>query len=298
MSHNHGHSAGTNLKIAFLLNLAFTIVEIFGGFWTNSIAILSDALHDAGDSLSLGIAWYLQNLSQKSATSKLTYGYRRFSTLGALITGIVLAGGLLVIIYHALSRLQNPEPVRADGMLFLAIVGIAFNGFAAWKLHGGHSLNEKVASWHLFEDTLGWAAVLLGSIAILIWNIPIIDPLLSIGISSFILWNLFKNMKQVFAVLLQYSPENFTPDDFDRFAKTLPNVIKTHHTHTWTLDAERHVLSTHLVMDESTTRQQIVQTKHKIRQHLTNHNFHHTSIEVELHHEPCLIPNHKHNPNA
>ncbi|HSI62762.1 MAG TPA: cation diffusion facilitator family transporter, partial [Candidatus Saccharimonadia bacterium] len=177
-SHAHAHGTGGNLRVAFLLNLAFTGIEIAGGLWTNSIAILSDALHDAGDCLTLGLALYLQRVSARNADARFTYGYRRFSSLGALISGVLLSVGVGYMGWQAVHRLGNPEPVHASGMMILAVVGVLFNGLAAWKLRHSHSLNEKVAGWHLVEDTLGWIAVLIGRGSMSAWHLPIIDPLL------------------------------------------------------------------------------------------------------------------------
>ena len=156
---------------------------------------MTDALHDGSDCLSLGLAWYLQRLAGRHPDAKFTYGYRRLTSLGALVTGLVLTAGLAVIGWNAIQRLRQPEEVKVPGMLAIAVVGIFLNGAAAWKLHGGHSLNEKVASWHLLEDTLGWAAVLLGSAVILVWHLPVIDPLIALLISAFVLWNVYRNLK-------------------------------------------------------------------------------------------------------
>lgn len=289
---SHGSQAGRNLLVAFLLNLSFTLIEIAGGFWTNSIAILSDALHDAGDSFSLGLAWYLQRLSTREPDPKFTYGYRRLSTLGALITGVVLIVGLAMIVQSALARLWQPAEVHAPGMLFLAVVGIAFNGAAAWRLRGGRSLNESVASWHLLEDTLGWVAVLAGSAVMLVWKLPIIDPLLSLGISLFVLWNVLKNLRPVLSVFLQRAPYHFDREAFDRELTALPGVVSAHHTHTWTLDGDSHVFSTHLVMVRETTREQIVETKRRVHQMLRQQHFAHITIEVELLGEHCAAAEH------
>src|SRR5690606_7238014 len=148
--------SGKNLKLAFFLNLGFTIFEIIGGFYVNSVAIISDALHDLGDSLSLGTAWYLQKKSHQGKDSRFSFGYKRFSLLGALINSLVLIGGSIFVIYQAVLRIIEPEASDAQGMIIFAIVGVAVNGFAAYKLSGGTSMNEKVVSWHLLEDVLGW----------------------------------------------------------------------------------------------------------------------------------------------
>lgn len=290
MSHSHHQpDSGSGLKIAFFLNAGFTVLEIFGGLWTNSIAIVTDALHDSGDCLALGLAWYLQRLSAKGPDAKFTYGYGRFSTLGALITGLVLVVGLSFVCWSAIERLRHPEEVKAFGMLGLALLGILFNGAAAWKLRDGHSLNEKVASWHLLEDTLGWGAVLIGSAAMMVWNLPIIDPLLSLLISVFILWNVFGNLRKVLSVLLQQAPASFDRAAFDASIANVPGVISSHHTHTWTLDGETHVLSMHLVMARDSQRDQVVAAKKRVHELLRQQDFEHVSIEVELEGESCSL---------
>jgi cobalt-zinc-cadmium efflux system protein len=154
-SHHHiHHQSGRNLKIAFFLNLGFTVLEVIGGFFVNSVAILSDALHDLGDSLSLGISWYLNKKAQKEAINKFTFGYSRFSLLGALINSLVLIGGSIYIIIEAVGRILDPQHSDAQGMIVFAIVGIAINGYAAWKLSSGKTLNERVVSWHLMEENI------------------------------------------------------------------------------------------------------------------------------------------------
>lgn len=286
MAHSHQHAA-RNLAVAFLVNLAFVLIEIAGGLWTNSVAILTDALHDAGDGLSLGIAWYLQRLSARQADARFTYGYRRFSSLGALTTGVVLLVGLVVVVWGAAGRLQDPQPVYAPGMLGLAVLGIAMNGGAAWLLSGGTSLNEKVASWHLLEDTLGWIAVLIGSAVMMVTDNYLIDPLLAIGIACFVLWNVARNLYQVALVFLQHAPSEFDAKALDELFAEIPGVIATHHTHTWTLDGERHVFSTHLVMQAGTGREEIVAAKQQVHELLRSQQFDHVTIEVELVGEQC-----------
>jgi cobalt-zinc-cadmium efflux system protein len=275
------------LGVAFALNLAFTIIEIIGGLLTNSVAILSDAVHDAGDSLSLGLAWYLQRIANRESDTNFTYGYRRFSSLGALITGVLLVVGLGFVLVNAIPRLRNPEPVHGAGMMGIAVVGIIFNGAAALRLRGGSSLNERVASWHLLEDVLGWAAVLVGSVIVLIWNLPIVDPILSILISAFVLWNVLKNLRKVSAVFLQRVPDGFNTDEFIRSVQALPKVKDVHHTHVWTLDGEHHVLTTHIVVDQSTTRKEVAEIKCQVMQIVSPDEFEHVTIDVEIEGEPC-----------
>ena len=286
-SHEHRHSGNTSLRTAFLLNLTFTVLEVIGGIWTNSVAIQSDAVHDAGDCLTLALAWALQRWADRAPDAKFTYGYRRLSALGALITGLVLAAGLGFIAWEAVGRLRNPQEVKSLGVLVLAVLGIGFNGAAVLKLRGGRSLNERVASWHLLEDTLGWVAVLIGAGIMLIWDVPIVDPILSLLIAAFVLWNVVRNLRKVGLVFLQAAPPGFEPAEFDRRLAALPGVVSSHHTHSWTLDGDHHVFSTHVVMARRTDRDTIISMKQKAREMLRGHEFVHVTMEVELEGEPC-----------
>lgn len=280
-AHAHGGSSG-NLKAAFLLNLAFTIIEVIGGLWTNSIAILSDAVHDLGDSISLGLAWRLDRLSQRGRTPRDTYGYRRYSLLGGLITAAVLIVGISFVLWSAVGRLVDPQPVNAPGMMALALIGIAFNGAAVLRVRKGSSLTEKVVSWHLLEDTLGWVAVLIGAGAMAIWDLPILDPLLSIGISLFVLWNVLRTLRKFVGIFLQRTPSGFGLEEFEAAARAIPGVSGVAHTHSWSIDGDSHVLTTHLTMPAGTAREQVARAKQAVRDLLDAHAFEHVTVEVEL----------------
>jgi cobalt-zinc-cadmium efflux system protein len=288
MAHDHDHRSEANLKIAFLLNAAFTVIEVAGGIWTNSIAILTDALHDAGDSLSLGLAWYFERISHRGRTPLHSYGFRRYRLLGGLITGLTLIFGMAFILWHAFGRLLSPEPVNAPGMILLGVVGIVFNGAALLRVKTGASLTERLVSWHLIEDILGWLAVLVGAAAMNIWDLPILDPILSIMISAFVLWNVGRNLKQVMGVFLQTTPASFDLNGFEREIASIDGVVSSHHTHTWSLDGESHILTMHLVMAAGTDREAILAAKRQVRELLDPGGFKHVTIDVELEGEKCL----------
>ncbi|MGJ8641855.1 MAG: cation diffusion facilitator family transporter [Luteolibacter sp.] len=288
MSGDHGHHGSEgNLKVAFFLNFGFTLLEIAGGIWTNSIAILSDALHDAGDTASLGLAWYFERLSSKEKTATHTFGYKRYRLLGGLITALVLIVGLCFVLWHAVQRILSPEPVNAPGMMALAAVGIAVNGAAVLRVRKGSSMTEKIVSWHLLEDTLGWVAVLIGAGVMAIWDLPVIDPLLSVGISVFILWNVFRNLIKVVKVFLQTAPDSFDAKAFADKAAAFPKVHGIHHLHVWSLDGESHVLSAHVVMEKDASRDEILEVKRLIRTELDPEDFTHLTIEIEIVGEEC-----------
>src|SRR6476661_4167375 len=233
----HTHPVVNNLKIAFILNFGFTIIELIGGLYTNSIAILSDAVHDFGDSIAIGLSLFHEKYSKKGRTEKYTYGYNRFSPLAALITAILLILASVLIMYGAIPRFFEPQPVKVNGMLWMAIAGIAFNGLAVLRLSNKErSHNQRAVMLHLLEDVFGWIAVLVGSVIIYYTKWYWIDPLLSVGISLFILFNAAKNLKAVITLFLQTSPEHLIQQEVIANLNSIPGVINVHDFHSWALD--------------------------------------------------------------
>lgn len=289
MAHNHDHGT-KNLGLAFFLNVSFTIIEIIGGLLTNSVAILSDALHDLGDSLSLGISWYLGIRSRKKANHKFTFGYERLSVLGALINSVILIVGSVFVVIEAVKRLYTPEVSDAQGMFYLAIAGVIVNGFAAYKVSSGKSLNEKVIHWHLLEDVFGWVAVLIVSIVLLFRDVPWLDPALSIILTLFILYHVVKRLKETLYVFLQRTPDDVNLGEIKTKILATPNVASMHHTHLWSLDGEHHVFSTHLKLKNISSLKEISQLKIEIKEMLrSEYEFSHYTIETELEDEDCDI---------
>lgn len=288
MAHDHHHTT-ENIGLAFWLNLIFTLLEIVGGVWTNSTAILSDAVHDLGDSFSLGMAWLLERRAQKGSDAAFSYGYGRLSLLAALLNTIVLITGSLLVLARAVPRLLNPEPTNAQGMFWFAIVGILVNGLAAWRLRGEAGLNARVVSWHMIEDVLGWVAVLVVSIVLFFTQAYILDPLLSILITLYVLVNVVRNLRKTGVLFLQGVPDDVNVADLERQILGLSQVESVHHIHTWSLDGEHHVFSAHLVVDNATTRSEAIDLKQQIRAMLGDHEFAHTAIEIEYADEDCLM---------
>lgn len=284
--HSHHHSEG-NVKVAFFLNLAFTIIEIVGGLYTNSLAILSDALHDLGDSLSLGLSWYFQKLSKKGRTKTFSYGYKRFSLLGAVINSVVLIVGSIIILTKAIPGLFNPSEADAQGMMYLAILGIIVNGAAVFKLRKGESLNEKVVSLHLLEDVLGWAAILVGSIIMKYVNAPIIDPLLSVLISIFVLYNVYKNLKKSLLIILQGIPEDVDMDEIRQKLKGISEITDLHDCHVWSMDGNYSILTLHLQLDRDYKLSEQARLKNKVTAILKDESINHITIEFEGNNENC-----------
>jgi len=285
--HHHHHSSSGRLGLAFGLNLAFTIIEFIGGALTNSMAIMADAIHDLGDTLAIGLGWTLDHVGKKEADDGFTYGYHRLSLLGALINGAILIIGSLWILTEALPRLINPQMPDAVGMIWLAMLGVTVNGFAAYNLSGGKTLNEKVLNWHLLEDVLGWVAVLIVSIVLLFVEWPILDPILSIAFTLFILVNVLQRVTQTIRLFLQAAPDNRIAEETRGKLQALEHVEEIHHLHVWSLDGERHVLSAHLLLDKPISSDTQIEVKIAVKKALEEYDFAHTTIELEQRAETC-----------
>ena len=288
-SHSHHDHIGKSNRIGwtFLLNVSFTIIEFIGGFLTNSTAIMADAIHDLGDSLSIGFAWILSHYSEKQASPIYSYGYKRLSLLGALINSVVLIAGSIFVLTESIPRLSDPQMPIVEGMLGLALLGVAVNGFAVYKLSAGKTLNEKVLTWHLLEDVLGWVAVLIVSIILFFVDWPILDPLLSIAFTLFILFNVVKSLKSTVALFLQAIPDKVVQAKIIEVLTSKLEVKDVHHIHFWSLDGESHVLTAHIALNEQYDVPTIHALKKSIANELVPFKLSHTTLEIEFSNEEC-----------
>jgi len=287
--HHHDHTDVKNIKAAFFLNIGFTLLEIVGGIFTNSIAILSDAIHDLGDSLSLGLAWYFQKVAKKGSDTTYSYGYKRFSLLGAVINSIVLVTGSILILTVAIPRIFHPEATKTEGMFFLAIVGVLVNGAAVFRLKKGNSINEKVVSLHMLEDVLGWAAILVGSVIMHFFDAPILDPIMSIGIACFVLFNVFKNIRQSLRIILQGIPMEVNITNISEHLQQFDGVNNVHDLHVWSVDGNYNVLTVHIVLNSKLEMEKLAELKAEIRDSLKEKGIQHATIEFETADESCCF---------
>jgi cobalt-zinc-cadmium efflux system protein len=271
----------------FLLNFGFTIIEFIGGLLTNSTAIMADAVHDLGDSLSLGSAWLLSRWGQKTANNEFTYGYRRLTLFGAFLNSIVLIAGFIWVLTQAIPRLSDPVMPVTEGMLALAILGVTINGLAAYRISKGSTMNEKVLNWHLLEDVLGWVAVLLVSVILQFVDWPILDPLLSVGFTLFILVNVIRNLWATGKIFLQAVPDKTLHDEIRHKLLNIDGISDIHHQHLWSLDGEQHVLTAHLVIEGSLENGRYNSIKDSVAETLKPFSLAHTTIEIELKQEYC-----------
>ena len=289
--HHHHHaseqSSEKRIALAFFLNLFFSIIEFIGGILTQSTAIMADAVHDLGDSLSIGTAWVLQRLGRRSANYTFTYGYRRLSLLGAALNGLILLAGSAWVLSEAFNRLNNPIMPVTEGMFLLAILGVCVNGYAAYRLSKGKTLNERVLNWHLIEDVLGWCAVLILSIVLHFFHWPILDPLLSIAFTLFILVNVARMLWSTAKLFFQAVPDTQLLHDVRQTLLSLPGTQAVHHLHLWSLDGEKHVLTAHIVVQADTSITDYQNIKADLKIALAQFNLSHTTIEIELSQENC-----------
>lgn len=288
--HHHGHEENgspRNIVVAFWLNTGFAVLEIAGGIYTNSMAILADAVHDFGDSLSLGLAYYFQKKSRQKKDQLYTYGYQRFSLLGAFVNSIILIVSSVFIIRESVMRFFEPEPPDAKGMVVLAIIGLAVNGYALLRLQKGKSINEKVVALHFVEDVLGWFAVLVGSIIMLFVHAPVIDPILSLLIALYILYNVFKNLKSTFRILLQRRPDAVDEEVIRKSVLSVRGVKDLHDLRFWTMDGQYNVMTLHVVVDQSQSIDERERIKQEVKHNLEHLEFRHTTVEIESEDANC-----------
>ena len=271
-----------NILIAFILNLAFSIFELFGGLYTGSVAIMSDAVHDIGDAASIGFSFFLEKKSKKQPDEKYTYGYSRYSVIGSVITTLILLVGSAFVIINAIGRIISPAEINYDGMIIFAIVGVCVNLFAAFFTREGGSLNQKAVNLHMIEDVLGWIVVLIGAIVMRFTDVTILDPLMSIGVAVFILINAVKGLGEALDLFLEKTPHGIEIDEICEHIREIEGVIDVHHVHVWSMDGQNNYATMHVVASGHAH-----DVKDKVREELREHGIGHATLELEEEGEHC-----------
>lgn len=271
-----------NILAAFLLNFGFAIFEFIGGIFTGSIAIISDAVHDIGDAASIAISYFLERKSKKQPDDKFTYGYARYSVIGSVITTMILLVGSAMVIYNAVVRIITPQPIHYDGMILFAIVGVCVNLAAAYFTHGEGSLNQKAVNLHMLEDVLGWAVVLIGAVVMRFTDWALIDPVMSVGVAGFILYNAVGNLKEAVDLFLEKTPHGITVAEIKEHVQQIDGVLDAHHIHVWSMDGQTSYATMHIVTNGDTH-----QIKDAIRHELAEHGIIHVTLELEHEGEHC-----------
>ena len=271
-----------NILVAFLLNLAFSVFEFFGGIFTGSVAIISDAVHDIGDAASIGISYFLEKKSKREPDEKYTYGYARFSVVGGVITTFILLFGSVAVIYNAILRIITPTEINYNGMMIFAVVGVIVNLAAAFFTHGEGSFGQKAVNLHMLEDVLGWLVVLVGAIVMKFTDFALIDPIMSIGVAVFILVNAVKNLFEVVSLFLERVPEGVTIDAIREHVRGVDGVLDVHHIHVWSMDGRSNYATMHIVVSGDTHK-----VKDAVRAELREHGISHVTLETEAEGEHC-----------
>lgn len=271
-----------NILIAFILNFAFSVFEIFGGIFTGSVAILSDAVHDIGDAASIGISYFLEKKSKRKPDENYTYGYARYSVTGSVITTLILLFGSVAVIYNAIGRIINPIEINYGGMIIFAVIGVAVNVCAAFFTREAGSMNQKAVNLHMLEDALGWVVVLIGAVVMRFTDFYIIDPIMSIGVAIFILVNAVRNLKEALELFLEKTPHGISVSEIKEYIEKIEGVKEVHHIHIWSMDGQNNFATMHVVTDGDSH-----EVKHLVREELKEHGISHTTLELENTDEHC-----------
>lgn len=286
--HHHHHGQAKNIGYAVLLNLAFTIVELVGGVLTNSVAVISDAIHDLGDTVILSFSYFAEKYAgKKSGDDSYTYGLSRLPLLSAFLSSLVLVVGSVFVLMAAIPRLSNPVEPNALGMAALAIPGIAINTAALFRLKKNEGLNSKILWVHFLEDALGWVAILAASIVMHFVYIPILDPLLSIVITLYILARVLPSLKKSVLLFIQTAPEDIDVEEIRRQIESLPEIQEVCDFHIWSLDSVHHVFTTHICLKGKPGKADEIAVKAKVREILKERGRFHSTIEIEFEGEEC-----------
>lgn len=265
-----------NILIAFILNLSFSIFEILGGIFTGSVAILSDALHDMGDAMSIGVSFFLEKKSRKKADCRYTFGYGRYSVLASVITTVILIFGSCVVVFNAVQRMITAVPLNYDGMIMFAMVGVLVNSLAVFFTHKEDSLNQKAVNLHMLEDALGWIVVLIGALVMKFTDFVFIDPIMSIAVSLFVMGNAAVTLRQSVEILMEKVPDYIEVDEIRTHLSEIYGVTDIHHIHIWSRDGRYNYATMHVIADGDSA-----DIKRQIRKVLKEFGISHVTIELE-----------------
>lgn len=261
------------------MNLSFALFEILAGIFIKSTAILSDAVHDFSDALSLGLAFFLEKKSMKSDDGKYAFGYKRLSVISAIISTGVLAAGTAAVLYNAVGKLFAPNEVRAAGMVYMAFFGIAANLIPVLRMRKSVKISEKAVMLHLLEDLYGWIAVLAVGVLIKFTGWYVLDPVLTLFISAIILISVIKNTVSIYKLIMDAAPDGVDADEIRRSIDSLGG-IKVRELRIWSIDGENHAASCVLDADKALSRAQIKDATGRVKALLAENGAHSSFVEV------------------
>ena len=264
--------------VAFFLNLSYAIVEFIAGGIFGSSAVLADSVHDLGDAMAIGLSALLETISNREEDGQYTLGYKRFSLLGALVTAVILITGSILVILENITKLFNPQPVNDEGILWLGIIAVSINVLASLVVRKGKTKNESILSLHFLEDTLGWLAVILMAIILKFTDWYILDPLLSLVISIFILTKAIPRFWSALKIFLDAVPEGVETGDLEKDLEALINVKSVNQLSIWSMDGLENNAIIHLCLEDV---EQMMETKNQVRHLLEERGIQNITIEVD-----------------
>ena len=264
--------------LAFFLNLSYAIVEFIAGGVFGSSAVLADSVHDLGDAIVIGLSAFLETISNREEDSHYTLGYKRFSLLGALVTAVILMTGSVLVILENITKLFNPQPVDDEGILWLGIIAVSINVLASLVVRKGKTKNESILSLHFLEDTLGWLAVILMAIVLRFTDWYILDPLLSLVISIFILSKAIPRFWSTLKIFLDAVPEGVDIKQVKSDLEQLDHVTSINQLNLWTMDGLEKNAIVHVCLKEI---EQMELCKESIRSKLKDCGFQNITIEID-----------------
>ena len=265
--------------LAFFLNLTYAIVEFIAGGVFGSSAVLADSVHDLGDAIAIGISAFLESISNREEDSHYTLGYKRFSLLGAMITAVILMTGSVLVILENIAKIFHPQSVNDEGIFWLGIIAITINVLASLVIRKGQTKNESILSLHFLEDTLGWVAVILMAIVLRFTDWYILDPLLSLAISFFILSKALPRFWSTLKIFLDAVPEGVDIQKIKTDLAELDHVASINQLNLWTMDGLEKNAIVHVCLKEM---EHMETCKESIRIFLKNCGFQNITIEVDV----------------
>jgi cobalt-zinc-cadmium efflux system protein len=299
MGHNHHHhhpnvddSSIWKLWVSILLNLTITLAQVIGGIIANSLALLSDAVHNFNDSMSLVTTLVTKKIAKKGASSSKTFGYKRAEIIGAFANLITLVIVALFLIKEGIERFVDPQPIDGLTMFWVAMIGLAANLITAallWK-NSKDDINMRSAFIHILSDALSSVGVIIGGWLIIQYNWYIIDTILTLLIGSYILWHCYHMLRETIEILMEAKPENINIDELKLEMAGVDKVCDVHHIHVWRLDEHSTLLESHIVIEkEDLDEMETIKSSIKKLLH-DKFEIYHSTLEFEF--EPCN--DHKH----
>ena len=293
-SHRHDHSVKpVDINRAFVvgisLNFLFVVIEVIVGLYIHSLSLLSDAGHNLADVAALALSLLAFRLLKVRPNEHYTYGYRKTSILVALFNGMVLLASIGAIVYEAIHRFLNPEPMPGQTFAWVAGIGIIINGVTAFMFIKGKEkdLNQKSAYLHLLSDAVVSLGIAVGGIVIFYTNLYWIDSLLSVVVVIFILFSTWKLLKDSLRLSLDGVPEGINLDDIKNTAIKVAGIKDIHHIHIWAISTTENAMTAHLVLLKETTIEREHEIKHQLRHLLQHKNIQHITLETERENEHC-----------